>query len=744
MSAGSDQSLKDKEEGDKNGPTPVDLAHSQPAPASEEGLSELQNKPAPSSIEAEIKEGNSPDKSSISVTKDSSELTKGLTHRVVGEVNWLKVWTFLGLLAALSAAVGYQIVARSDSDSSLLAKTKQKLESGQYDEAMQAASIGVARFPYQPYFHFYKSQLLNRKQLKKEALDEIMLACHALPNDLELIAYRAQLRLECGDLQAALADFERLSTNRSWLDKPSIIVGKVKVETLMGSLKRALDDINKALRKEPNNASYLAARAGLQTELFHFSLALNDWNRVIALVPGDAHAYSERAMLEYRNRQVDKAKDDIAKSLSIKPAAATFINRGLISKDQGSLAEASNDFLAAIKLEPNNVTAFELLGQCYGADRDFEQGIAKFDQALISIGAKDSPCYYLGHASVSMAFGRYKQALDDLAKATPSVDQERTRLRRAYCYEKLGELANAYREYSLLLDSNPQRYDFYMKRGALAIKQNRFAQAASDLDSAIVLIPDKCEPYVMQGEVFAMQKMYGRALAYYSHALELNPDNESIRAKLSACRSLYAAARTAATKQDRAALAYQSMMQGIATADLATLKRQGYASLQAGDVEYALAALRRAIKLAPNDPVLRQYMAYSLLEAGEYSQAVEQMSVWEKLSKLTIDDSLSFAKRLPHSGSSVAGDYFDGLIRQYKNDAKALLAIAKVSQDQGYEKQSQAAVEAGLQVASDAEKDQLFALRAKLKIKELRDLSHFTPAEREQLRSYVRPESSGK
>jgi tetratricopeptide (TPR) repeat protein len=658
------------------------------------------------------------------------------------DINWPSVLPLLLLSILLLVAVGYQIKGRPEQEPALLATMKHQYENGQYLQAMQTANRGISLYPDGPYFHFFKSRLLEKEHLKNEALVEIVLACHAQPNDLELIAYRAQLRAECGHLRDALSDFEQLTHNQEWKAKTAVIVGQINVELMTGSIGKALDDADTAIRVHPHEPLLFAARAAIRTKLQHYQQALEDWNKVIALTPNDAHAYAQRALVEYQTKQMDKADNDLAKSLKIAPNATAYLNRGIISKDQRKYAAAITDFSSALRFEPDNAVAVEALGQCCGARGDYEKGLAQFDQALSSVGAKDTPYYYQGSAALAMAAGNYKKALSDFSKATwTPIDQQRIRISRAYCYEELGELGSAYREYSLLLDSNPRQYDLHLKRGVIAVKQHRYSLAAADFETATFLMPMEFEAYFLLGEALAKDKSYVRAVASYNHALQLKPKNNLVRMKIAELSKLIRLAKASSEKASEEAIAEQAMLNEIATSDLATLKRKGYGALQAGNVEYAVPALTRAIRLSPNDPLLREYMAHALVSAGEDDAAVEQLSAWEKLSKVDLIGKLSFVQRLQHPGSNAAAKLFKDLIRQYRGDAQSLLSIAVASEAQGFDQEAESAVKAGLRVANDSERTPLIVLQTALKNKEFAHLSRFTPEEQEQLKKYVRPGS---
>ncbi len=683
-----------------------------------------------------------PDDVSLDTNSGSAAKTdsasKGIYGKNVGEVNWLKVATFLILVTLLVLAVRYEFFGRRiERPSALIAKLKVEFESKKYAEAFQTADKGILLFPYEPYFHFYKAKILSEKGFKKKALDEIMVASRA-SSDFPISVLRAQLLADCGNTQAALSDFERLSRTYEGAKDPEVLEGKIKLEVKMGAIDRAVEDIDRAIKADPKNVSLYVTRAKLLTRLSHYSRAQEDWTKVISLSPRNALAFAERAFIEYKTNQLEKANSDITSSLKIAPTTAAYYNRGVMSADKKHTQAAAADFLEALKLDPANLSAIEALGKIYGEQPNYEAALAKFDTSLESVAAKNSPYYYQGRAALKSAAGRYKESISDLNKAaSDGSNSESVRASLAQCYLAMGDLPSSYRLYSHLLEDNPQRYDLYLKRGRVASRQHRFSLAAADFANAASLMPDPYEGYMLEGQALSDAKTFGVALVCFKHALRLKPGNEEARLKVAECTRAKETERLNANRPDREELAYQSKLRSVATADSQRLKAIGYDALQNGDADYAELALTRAIKLKPNDPVLRQYMTGALLSEGKYSQAVNQFLAWDQISKLTLLDKLIFVKRIPDR--DVASKFYSVLIEQNARDAHSLYSIALDCEGQSLKPETEAAIVAGLKVADDVNRHRLLSLQTQLKDKEKEEYQKFTPEEIAKLKSYVQP-----
>jgi cytochrome c-type biogenesis protein CcmH/NrfG len=405
---------------------------------------------------------------------------------------------------------------------------------------------------------------------------------------------------------------------------------------------------------------------------------------------------------------------------------------------QKKVKAASSDFLEALKLDPANLPAIEALGEIYGEHDQYKAALSRFDDSLKSVGAKDSPYYYQGRAALESSAGRYKEAIADLTKAAQGgSDPEAVRSSIAQCYFRMGDLPAAYRLYSHLIEDNPQQYELYLKRGNVASKQRRFSLAAADFANAVGLMPDAFEGYMLEGQAHADAKASGLALVCFRHALRLKPNNEEARRKVAECTREKEAERLTAVRPDKDTLAYESMLRLIAASDPSHLKQLSYQALEGGDVDFAVLALTRAIKLKPDDPVLRQYMTSALLTQGKYSQAIDQFLARAQISKLDLTEKLLFAKQIPER--DVVSKFYGALIEQYRKDPLALYNIALDCDSQSLVPPAEAAVAAGLKVATDSDRARLLSMQAQLKDKQRQEYEKFSPEDLAKLKSYVQP-----
>lgn len=68
------------------------------------------------------------------------------------------------------------------------------------------------------------------------------------------------------------------------------------------------------------------------------------------------------------------------------------------------------------------------------------------------------------------------------------------------------------------------------------------------------------------------------------------------------------------------------------------LTRRGYVLVQSGSFKLAVAVLKNAVQLNPNDVNARRYLSFALMQLGDYSNAGEQLKAIAKIGTLTAAD----------------------------------------------------------------------------------------------------------
>jgi len=193
--------------------------------------------------------------------------------------------------------------------------------------------------------------------------------------------------------------------------------------------------------------------------------------------------------------------------------AKEYIERAKIKYfDEKNFDGAIADLNEAIRLEPDNDSAYHMRGIVYHGKNNFDTAIADFTKA-IQLRPKDGFSYFergltyfdkenkaLAISDFEMAvklepqYKNFREALEDFAKIDPQSKEFREAKaaeykKRSYELFNEGNYDEAIANLNEVIRLEPNNhYAYYMRGGAYAFKENN-AQAISDLEMAVKLDP---------------------------------------------------------------------------------------------------------------------------------------------------------------------------------------------------------------------------------------------------------------
>jgi tetratricopeptide (TPR) repeat protein len=185
----------------------------------------------------------------------------------------------------------------------------------------------------------------------------------------------------------------------------------------------ALDDLNTAIRMEPDQATYHYYRAMTLWRLGRLDEALADLRRTSALDPDNDEVYRRLAWLYAKERrEPDKARAYIERAMALAPLESrNYRLRALILRDVQNNAQAAlADLSRAIELAPQNAELYRLRGETHNTLKDYAAGL-RDGQNCAMLQPDDAACYLQqarSHIGLSddkaavEAYRRFLQATD--------------------------------------------------------------------------------------------------------------------------------------------------------------------------------------------------------------------------------------------------------------------------------------------------------------------------------------------
>jgi len=239
-----------------------------------------------------------------------------------------------------------------------------------------------------------------------------------------------------------------------------------------------------------------------------------------------------------------------------------------------------------------------------------------------------------GLAYVRFRQGRAGEALElcesGLHELDAALPPEQHRLHRsvllynaAQVLSALDRRDEAIASLSRAMDMDPNYSEYYLERGGLHLKCERFAEAEQDLRRAIELSPPYAEAWTDLGQCYRAAGRMDEAVAAYDRALDLDPHVGL--ARVGRAEALLELGALEAAVADYTAALEREPDQPLVLAGRAV------AHFEAGRLAAALADLDRAITLAPEVAELYHNRATALCALGRQAAAQRDLEHYLQL-----------------------------------------------------------------------------------------------------------------
>jgi tetratricopeptide (TPR) repeat protein len=224
-----------------------------------------------------------------------------------------------------------------------------------------------------------------RARQTPEALEKARAMYHdaleAAPNDFYLRAGFAKLEEDANNLPAAIEQWRAVRDLIPFKPGPHFYLGQVLGRA--GKTDEALDELNQALRIQPDLPAALEEEGKLLGRLNRFEEALTTLDRAGKLEPGNPRVYFDRAeVLAMAGRHPD-AVDQLRQAVALQPGYwEAHYRLGVELAAEGDIRSAAEHFLETVKLNPNYYAGHLNLGVALAKLDKIEQAVGQFQETL--------------------------------------------------------------------------------------------------------------------------------------------------------------------------------------------------------------------------------------------------------------------------------------------------------------------------------------------------------------------------
>ncbi|MEN6406502.1 MAG: tetratricopeptide repeat protein [Thermoguttaceae bacterium] len=259
---------------------------------------------------------------------------------------------------------------------------------------------------------------------------------------------------------------------------------------LQESPEKKLADLNEAVRRTPDNANMLRARAVLLHEMKKTDQALADLDRAIELEPDELSAYGAKAVVLSRQKRYAEALDVLEKAQKRQPdSLMPLVQRARVRLLQNDLPAALQELSQALAMDPDNIGLLLMRASVYQEKGETAKAMIDVNRAL-----KQRPHLSEGLRMRAMLYGadkRYEEAIADVRTILEKEPKDSVvRLQLAMLYGAAKQTAKAIETYTELLADEPKQWQALRGRGDMLLNLGRQSDALADYEKALKIKPD--------------------------------------------------------------------------------------------------------------------------------------------------------------------------------------------------------------------------------------------------------------
>lgn len=291
----------------------------------------------------------------------------------------------------------------------------------------------------------------------------------------------------------AIDELNALITQRS--DDPVLYAQRAELYYEKDGYDEAIQDLQRALSIDSTNVDYHHMLADVYMDYFRSRLALRTMERAAALYPDRIPTLLKLSEFQYILKQYEASFATLDKILKLEPRNPdAFFMMGMNFKETGDTTRAINSFQTAVEIEPGMVDAWISLGQLHAsiksplAEQYFNNAIDEAPPGRGQIVSLHAKADYL----------RNQEKLEEAKALYKEINRLDRQYEEAYfntgvIYFKQDSIEKAYEHFNIAVEVYPLYVKAYYFRGLTAELLGNMAQAKSDYQHALNLMPDYTE-----------------------------------------------------------------------------------------------------------------------------------------------------------------------------------------------------------------------------------------------------------
>jgi tetratricopeptide (TPR) repeat protein len=415
--------------------------------------------------------------------------------------------------------------------------------------------------------HMYEEQVTvyGRSDLANKAIEEYRLAIDADPGSEFLNAGLAELYVKTGRIRDAVLEAQDILKRDPNNLEAHKLLGRIYLRSL----------------------SDMPGGNGNDNVL---KLAIEQYEQIVKIEPDSVDDHLLLGRLYRLNSDLQKAEAELKTAVKIDPSSEEAVTTlAMLYTDEGDTGHALQ-VLKAVPDAGRSAKLYSALGAAYEQRKDYKSAIDAYKHAIV-----------LDRDNLDAIRGLAENLMDD------------------------GQLEASLEQYKVIVDSNPEDAQSYVRMAEIYRRQAKYDQALESLKKADTLVPDSAEVAYNMAAVYQSQGRYDDAVKLLQDLLKKSDGSQADRNNraifLERLGMIY-------REQENYSAAVETFRKLLPLGD--ENARSGYQEIidtyrEAKQWPQATAVAKEASQKMPNDRDLRMVLDAQMADTGDLDSAVADM-----------------------------------------------------------------------------------------------------------------------
>ena len=354
----------------------------------------------------------------------------------------------------------------------------------------------------------------------KRAQNNFLRAQQAKPADLTSPFAEGLAQHQAGHLADAEAIYRQVLAGRPDDFDSLHLLGVIFLQR--NNPAKAVQQIDLALKKNPDNIPALNNRGNALNDLLRFDEALASFDRALRLRPDQADTHCNRGNSLQKLGRFDGALKSYDRALALRPDyAEAFSNRSVTLSTLKRFAESLASCDRALTLRPGFAQAHCNRGNALKGLKRLDEALASYDRALAL--QSDYAEAHSNRGNVLHELGRYEAALASYDRALAlQPDFAEAHCNRGNVLQDLKRPDAAVESYDRALILEPDFAEALSNRGNALTELRRFEEALASFDRALALQPQFADAHFNEAECLLLINDFARGWKKYEWRWEID------------------------------------------------------------------------------------------------------------------------------------------------------------------------------------------------------------------------------